>query len=287
MRYAYDCRGQVLAYEVTLQGIMDGTLVNWVTTLLTLLALAVLCYRFFCDIAFKIYEFLENNERNTIQTDTTDPFSFMNLDALWFGSRIARLSAATLKLHPMLVPSFLAEFVITSIHSPPLTYNAVITSQESGSVAKYRIETFLVSFMCLRLYVLARVVRSHIANRYSGAKYAQSLYFSPACILRTPPSKHGPCINITLSSHSRYRYWLIAKFSKTGTARKMTTWFAVKVLLYENPTLTLGIALVVLLVCAGESTHSQFVPCFFWFWHKTRNLCSSPSAKINSIMQAT
>jgi hypothetical protein len=151
----------------------------------------VLCYRFFCDLAFKIYEFLETNERNTIQTDTTDPFSFHNLDALWLGSRIARLSAATLKLHPMLVPSFLAELVITSIHSPPLTYNTVVTSQESGSVAKYRIETFLVSLMCLRLYVLARVVRSHIANRYSGAKYDQSLFFSPAYILSTSPCKPG------------------------------------------------------------------------------------------------
>jgi hypothetical protein len=52
----------------------------------------------------------------------------------------------------------------------------------------------------------------------------------------------------------------------------MTTWFAVKVLLYENPTLTLGIALVVLLVCAGESAQqSQFMPCILLLAQNTKS----------------
>jgi hypothetical protein len=167
---------QVLAHEVTLQGITDGTSINYCTTFLTLLALGVLCYRFFSDLSFKMYEFLERNRKNTIDDDTSDPFSHLNLDALWFGARIARIFAATLKAHPSLLPVFLAEFVILGIHSPPLTNSTVFISKVSkGDVAVLRIETLLVSFMCLRLYVLARVLRSHVANRYRGAKYAPLL----------------------------------------------------------------------------------------------------------------
>jgi hypothetical protein len=176
----------VLAYEVTLRGSTDGTAVNWITTFLTILALIVLSYRFASDLVFKIYEFLEGNRRNTLETDISDPYSALNLDALWFGARIARLSAVTLKMHPKLLPSFLAEVFVLIIHSPPLAFSTVLTPQASGSVATYRIETFLVSFMCLRCYVLVRILRSHVANRYIAAKCSSSLYLFPPISCAAP-----------------------------------------------------------------------------------------------------
>jgi hypothetical protein len=48
------------------------------------------------------------------------------------------------------------------------------------------------------------------------------------------------------------RYWLIAKFSKTAPASGVSTWFSIKVLLYENAMLNLAVALLALLVSSGD-----------------------------------
>ncbi len=236
----------MLAFEVTLRGTTDGTAVNWITTLLTILALIVISYRFACDLVFKIYEFLESNRRNTLETDLADPFSVLSLDALWFGARIARLITVVLKIHPKLLPSFLFEVFILIIHSPPLALGKVLIPQASGSIASYRIEAFLVSFMCLRVYVLAKMLRSHVANRYIGAKCVPSSCFSPAPRVSVFRQRHD--VRLTLCC----RYWLISKFSKNASAEKMNTWFTVKVLLHENAVLTLVLAFFILLVLTGD-----------------------------------
>jgi hypothetical protein len=162
-------RTQVLAHEVSLAG-GNGAPVRYITTLLTLLTLLLLLYRFFCDLVFKMYEFLERNQKNTLEDDDTDPFSYRNLSEVWVGVRLARLSFITLKMNPWLLPSFLAEMFIICIHTPPVTIDKYLSTQASGAVASYSEETVILSFMCLRFYVVFKVIRAYIADRYSGAK---------------------------------------------------------------------------------------------------------------------
>ena len=156
----------------------DALPVRWITTVLTLLAIAVHCYRYFTDFVFKIYAFVEQNQKNTLLDDESDPFSFHNLSKMWVGSRFARLCAVTLKMHPGYMFSFLSELLILSVHSPPMTFDTFWSIQASGQSALYTNETFILAFMCIRLYILPRVVRVYVANRYSGAMCGSTLSLS-------------------------------------------------------------------------------------------------------------
>jgi hypothetical protein len=57
---------QVIAFEVSLHG-GSSTGISYITSALTLLALAVLIRRFMTDLVFKMYRFLEMNEKVMIQ----------------------------------------------------------------------------------------------------------------------------------------------------------------------------------------------------------------------------
>ena len=163
----------------------DALPVRWITTVLTLLAIAVHCYRYFTDFVFKIYAFVEQNQKNTLLSDESDPYSFHNLSKMWVGSRFARLCAITLKMHPGYMFSFLSELLILSVHSPPMTFDTFWSIQASGQSALYTNETFIIAFMCIRLYILPRVVRVYVANRYSGAMCGSPCPF--------PARFHAPC----------------------------------------------------------------------------------------------
>ncbi len=137
-----------------------------------------------------MYEFLERNQKNTLEDDGTDPFSYRNLSEVWVGVRLARLSFITLKMNPWLLPSFLAEMFIICIHTPPVTLDKYLSTQASGAVASYSAETVILSFMCLRFYVVFKVIRAYIADRYSGAKSV------------TPPAFPRHCCLFCLYQHS-------------------------------------------------------------------------------------
>lgn len=240
---------QVISYEVSLKG-GNGLPVRWITSLLTLLAVLAHCYRFFTDFVFKVYAFIERNQKNTLLDDLNDPFSLQNLSKMWAVARLARLFAITLKMHPWLLWTFLVETVVLAVHSPPLAFDTFSSVQASGAAALYTNETFVISFMCLRLYILPKMVRAYVANRYSSAKYAcclvASTYLLPPC-LDTKLSRSSAAGYVTL-----HRYWMGLKLSKATTDGKMSVWFAVKVLLHENATIILMITLVMLLVAGGE-----------------------------------
>ena len=191
----------MLSYELSLSG-GNGLPLRWLTSLLTLLAVLVHCYRFFTDFMFKVYAFIERNHKNTLFVDDlNDPYSLQNLSKMWFVPRISRLFAATLKIHPWLLSSLLIETVVIAVHSPPITFDAYPFVQASGLAATYTNETFVVSFMCLRLCMLPKVVRAFIANRYSSAKYVlspcNSSPFSPV----NPSAKRAACAHAALLTH--------------------------------------------------------------------------------------
>ncbi len=131
------------------------------------------CYRFFTDFIFKVYVFVERNHKNSLSDDLNDPYSFDNLSNMWVVSRLARLFVITAKVNPGLLPSFLIETIILAVHSPPLAYDTHAFVQASGQAALYTNETFVLGLMCLRLYMLPKVVRAYVANRYSSAKCVQ------------------------------------------------------------------------------------------------------------------
>jgi hypothetical protein len=160
---------QVMGYEIKLGG-GDGATFAWVTSVLTLLANLVLCYQFYANVAFKIHDFLDRHEMFAVQQDAIDPYSISSLSSLWFGTRILRLVTATLKLDPIFFARFIVELAICSIHAPAMTYRTVLVVQASGEAAAYTSETYLLAIMFLRLYVLGKVARSHVALRYSSAK---------------------------------------------------------------------------------------------------------------------